>query len=135
MKKVKFNPATLMSRLAVVSAISVMVIFSSCSDDDDETPAPAPTFARVMVTHASPDAPGVDLLVDNVKLNTAALTYPNSTPYITVFSGNRNIKVNVGGTSTTVIDATLPLAANKNYSVFAIDEVASISALAIEDNL
>ncbi|HMT29014.1 MAG TPA: DUF4397 domain-containing protein [Bacteroidia bacterium] len=111
------------------------VMVSSCKDDDDSTPAPTPTYAKVMVTHASPDAPGVDLLVDNVKLNSAALTFPSNTPYITLGTGNRNVKINVSGTSTTVINATLPLVANKNYSVFAIDSVASIDALVIEDNL
>ncbi len=125
------------SKLSLVALTLAAFSFTACSDDDDDdnNNTPAPTTARMMVTHASPDAPGVDLLVDNVKLNTSALDFPNSTPYITTFSGNRNVKVNVAGTTTTVINATLPLAANKSYSVFAIDAVANIGALVIEDNL
>lgn len=127
------------SRLAMVALAFTAITVTSCSKDDDDdnaqTPAPAPTYARMMVTHASPDAPGVDLLVDNVKQNSAALEFPNSTSYIQVQSGDRNIKVNAAGTSNSVINATLPLGANKNYSVFAVDSLSKISAVVIEDNL
>lgn len=136
MKTSKINLNFISSRKAIVILFAVAISFTSCKDDDDDdVMTPAPTYANMMVTHASPDAPGVDLLVDNVKLNTAALNFPDNTAYIQVASGNRNVKINVAGTSTTVIDATLPLAANKNYSVFAIDSVSVISALVIEDNL
>lgn len=123
-------------KIVALAMIPLAFTISSCDDDDDDNnPSPTPTYSRLMVTHASPDAPGVDLLVDNAKLNTAALEFLQSTPYISAVSGNRNVKVNVAGTSTTVINADLPLAANKNYSVFAIDSVSKISALVIEDNL
>jgi hypothetical protein len=122
-------------RVLALVIIPAAFSLSSCKDDDESTPTPTPSLTNVMGTHASPDAPGVDLLVDNVKLNSAAITFPSSTPYISLAAGNRNLKVNVAGTSTTVINATLPFAANKYYSVFAIDSVASISALVTEDNL
>ncbi|MDQ3050686.1 MAG: DUF4397 domain-containing protein [Bacteroidota bacterium] len=132
--KNKFN--MLSQRNIAILMTSVAFSFASCKDDDDDMDTgPVATYAGLMVTHASPDGPGVDLLVDNVKINNAALNYPGNTPYIPVTSGNRNIKINVGGTTTTVINQTLPLAANKSYSVFAIDSVSVISALAIEDNL
>jgi hypothetical protein len=134
MKNFQKFPKSLMSRLMLIMVVPFTISVSSCKDDD-ENPLPATTIAKLMVTHASPDAPGVDLLIDNVKLNPAALSFPNSTSYMPLVTGNRNVKVNVAGTSTTVIDATLPFEANKNYSVFAIDAVASISALVIEDNL
>jgi len=91
--------------------------------------------AAVNVVHASPDAPGVDLLVDNLKVNGAALTFPNATDYLAIGAGDRNVKVNVGGTATTVIDANLNLAANAAYTVFAIDSVSSIEPLVLADNL
>lgn len=102
----------------------------SCDKDD-----PQPEQSRVLVTHASPNAPGVDLLVDNQKVNSSPLTFPNSTSYLTVNAGTRNVKVNVAGTSTTALEANLPLEKDKNYSVFAYDLVASIKAIAVEDNL
>jgi len=111
-----------------------ITVFTGCSEDE-EVMTPTPTAkSKVLVTHASPNAPGVDLLVDNVIAGTN-LTFPNSTAYLEVNSGTRNIKVNVTGTSTTVIQADLPLATDKNYSVFAIDSVSSIEPLVLEDNL
>lgn len=110
---------------------AALVTVSSCKKDEDT----AKTYAKVQVTHASPDAPGVDLLVDNSKQNSAALTFPNSTGYLQVESGTRNVKVNVSGTSTTVIEANLNLEKDKNYSVFAVDSVSKISAVVLEDDL
>jgi hypothetical protein len=88
----------------------------------------------VKVVHASPDAPGVDLLVDNTVAGTN-LTFPNNTGYLTVPSGTRNVKVNVTGTMTTVIEANVPFMQARNYSVFAINSVANIEPLLIEDDL
>ncbi|NIV11005.1 MAG: DUF4397 domain-containing protein, partial [Aliifodinibius sp.] len=91
--------------------------------------------ANVLVTHASPDAPGVDLLVDDIVVNSSALTFPNNTGYLSVDAGSRNIKVNASGTSTTVINADLTLDANTAYSVFAVNTLANIEALVLEDDL
>lgn len=107
------------------------ILFTSCKKDED----PQPDQAKILVTHASPDAPGVDLLVDNTKVNSSALTFPNSTAYLTVNSGVRNIKVNVANTTTSVINADVSFAKDKNYSIFAIDSVANISAIVVEDDL
>ncbi|PJF33272.1 MAG: cell wall anchor protein, partial [Phototrophicales bacterium] len=107
-------------------------MFFACSDDDNPvTPAPE---SRVLVVHASPDAPGVDLLVDNA-IAGSNLVFPNNTGYLTVEAGTRNVKVNVSGTSTTVIEADLNLEADKNYTVFAVDAVTNISALVLSDDL
>jgi hypothetical protein len=91
--------------------------------------------ADIMVIHASPDAPGVDLLVDNTQLNANALLFPNNTGYLTQNAGTRNVKVNVAGTSTTVIQADLSLMGDHSYSVFAVNQVAQIEPLVLEDDL
>jgi hypothetical protein len=93
-----------------------------------------PATSNVKVVHASPDAPAVDLLVDNVLAGTG-LTYPNNTSYLNLTSGTKNIKVNVSGTSTTAIEADVLFNANKDYSVYAVDVVSNISALVLEDDL
>ncbi len=121
-----------MKKVISMIAMAAIVIgsVSSCKKSDDEKGK-----AKVMVVHASPDAPGVDVLVDNNKVNTSALSYPNNTGYLQVEEGTRNLKVNAAGTSTTVINADVPFAKDKNYSVFAIDSLSVISALVTEDNL
>lgn len=115
-----FAPATL---------LMAVTLFSSCSKDEELAQA------NVLVIHASPDAPGVDLLVDDVKQNTSALTYPQNTGYLKVNAGSRNLKVNVAGTTTTVINANVTLEQDKSYSVFAIDSVKKISAVVVADDL
>jgi hypothetical protein len=87
-----------------------------------------------MVIHASPDAPGVDLLVDDGIAGTN-LEYPNNTGYLAVTATTHNIKVNVSGSSTTVIEADLQFMKGKYYSAFAVDSVSNIDALVIEDDL
>lgn len=114
--------------LAVLPAL----VLTSCDDDDDDTVI---ENSNVMVVHASPDAPGVDLLVDDAKVNSAALTFPNNTGYLEVPSGRRNIKVNAAGTSTTVINANLDLDRNDSYTVFAINTLSAIEPLVLEDDL
>ena len=113
---------------APVMMIAAILTTSSCKKDEA-------TFANVLVAHASPDAPGVDLLIDNSKVNSAALTFPANTGYLQVETGTRNVKVNVTGTSTTVINADLALEEGKNYSVFAVNAVANIEPLVLVDDL
>jgi hypothetical protein len=117
------------SFLTFMLLVSALFVFSSCDKDDDTT------YGNVLVTHASPDAPGVDLLIDNAKVNSSALTYPNNTGYLEVETGTRNVKVNVAGTSTSVINADIMVDENAYYSIFAVDAVANISAVAFEDDL
>ena len=104
---------------------------SACDDDSDVT-APA-TIAQLRVVHASPDAPNVDVLVDN----TAALTnvaYKAASTYLEVPSGSRNLKVRATGTTTVVIDQTATLDQGSAYTVIATGRVASIAPLVLTDD-
>lgn len=120
-------------KLFLLSSTALVLLFStaliSCKKDKVKD------TSKVNVVHASPDAPGVDLLVDNLKVNTSPLTFPNYTGYLSVTAGTRNIKVNAAGTTTTVINADIPFIKDKNYSLFAFNRLASISAILVEDNL
>ncbi len=122
-----------LTRLSVV-ALALVTAFTVSSCGDDGGPTAPRLKANVMAVHASPDAPGVDLLVDDAVAGTN-LTFPNNTPYLEVTAGTRNVKVNVTGTTTTVIDADLPLAAGAHYSVFATGAVADIAPLVVADDL
>lgn len=110
------------------------IFFSSCNKDEENT-TPAKTLAKVMVVHASPNAPAVDLLVDDTKVNTTGLGFPNNTGYLDITAGKRNIKVNPTGTMTSVIAADLDFTKDMNYTIFAVDSVSKISALVLTDDL
>jgi hypothetical protein len=130
--KMRKSLTTLM--LGAVGVISLVAM--GCSDSDNPmSPAPVQT-ANVLVAHASPDAPGVDLYVDNA--DSAAYTnleFPKNTGYVPLPAGTRNVKVRVNTDTTVVINADLMLDAAKNYSVFAVDSVSNIAPLVLEDDL
>lgn len=122
---------TLVSLLALLLGLTLL---AGCSDDNSPTTPAAPLQGKVIAVHSSPDAPGVDLYVDGVKVG-SNLTYPGNTGYLPVNAGTRAVAVKVAGTSTTVLGADLPIAANVNYSVFAVDSVSKLSALVLTDDL
>lgn len=118
----------------VAMALVATVSLAGCGSDDNANPLVPVPPARVMAVHASPDAPAVDLLVDGVVAGTG-LAFPNNTAYLGVAAGTRNVKVNVAGTTTTVINADVPVAGGTSYTVFASDVVASIGAVVLTDDL
>jgi hypothetical protein len=114
----------------VFSVLTVLLAFTACNKDDKDSMSKA----KVMVVHASPNAPNVDVRINNaVALTNVA--YPTNSGYTEVNSGSTNIKVAPTATTNYVIDATVNLDANENYSVFAIDSVSKIKAAAVSDDL
>ncbi len=99
-----------------------------CDDDDSDQDS-----AQLRAVHASPDAPRVDIVVNNKKL--AEASYPEATGFQSVSAGNATININVNGSNPTVtaLSATAALERNKYYTVFAANEVASIEALIVVD--
>ena len=119
------------NRYLAAGLAALVLATAACSDDDSNGPGPR---AQVRVVHASPDAPAVDVLVDNKSVLTG-VAYKGFSGFLSVAAGSRNIKVNAAGSSTTVINATLPLAADSAYTVIATDLVASITPLVLSDDL
>ena len=112
-------------------ALSLMSVFNGC---DENTVTPPTSKSRTTITHASPNAPNVDILVgDNVIATNVA--YPSTLPYTELNTGNNRIRIRPTGTTTAVIDATLFFEESKSYSIFAIDSVSKISALFLTDDL
>ena len=114
--------------LKMTSVILLCGIFMACNKDDD------PAKARVMVVHASPNAPNVDVRINNA-IALTNLAYPTNSNYTEVNSGSINFKISPTGTTNYVIDASTNLEANKNYSIFAIDSVSKIKVAAVGDDL
>ncbi len=89
--------------------------------------------ALVRVVHASPDAPNVDVLVDGATALTD-VPFRAASGYLEVNGGERRAQVNPTGTTTSVIDAVLTLMKTRAYTVLAVDRVAAIGALVLEDD-
>lgn len=91
--------------------------------------------ARVRVVHASPDAPAVDVWVnDSIKAFTNA-PFKGITAYAALDPATYNVKVvPAGATTPVVIEADLTLEANKDYTVVAVNTLANIEPIVLVDN-
>ena len=122
------------SRFLLIGLLLTTGLVFGCDDNNNPTDGTQPGSASVMVIHASPDAPGVDVLVDGARALTN-VTFPQNSTYLPVIAGIRTVTVNVTGTSTAVISAPLPIAANTYYSVFATDSVSNLAPIVLVDTL
>lgn len=126
-----------MMRFMMLAVMPAAMLVSCDDDGDDVIPPVQEDEARVMVVHASPDAPGVDLLIDGEKVNTATLNYPDNTGYLTIPAGMRGITVNAAGTTDAVIDGDIEFDTNESYTIFATGSLGSndIQPLVLTDDL
>jgi hypothetical protein len=85
----------------------------------DATTAPPSGDVRLRVIHASPDAGPVDILANGVVV-LSNVPFGTISNYLTIPAGTYAIQVNVAGTTTTAISATVNLTAGTNYSAVAI---------------
>ena len=118
--KLKFLPL-----LFVASALN-----AACSDDDNTGPEGE---ARVRVVHASPDAPDVDVLLNDAEV-LGDVPYLTASDYLGVPAGDQNLKVNVAGTATTVIDADLSLVDGTDYTVIASGLAEAVEPIVLQDD-
>lgn len=94
--------------------------------------------ARVRVLHLSPDAPAVDVFVDGgADAAISGLEFLGGTGYVTLSSGTHDFAVSASGTpeSAAVLRADdVGLDRDRDYTVVAYGELASIAPLAIADD-
>lgn len=119
--------------LAGMLACASLVFLASCDNDDDADVQPDPV-SYVSLYNASPDAPDLNILVDDRQINTYPFEYSDYTGYLRFFIGDRNLKFGPFGASNTVVDTTITLENEKAYSIFVVDEYNSASLLVLNDN-
>ncbi len=86
----------------------------------------APMSSYIRVLHASPDAPGVDIYV-NENLIARDLIYKEFSPYIPIVGGLYNVKVYPTGTKTKpVIDTNVNIPPSSIFTVAATGKLADI---------
>jgi len=97
----------------------------------------AATPAALRVVHASPDAPTVDVVVnDNFASPLVSdLSFPEFTPFVNVAPATYNVKVTDSATQTVVaIDASVSPKAGISYTVLAVGNLAAIEPLIVADD-
>ena len=93
--------------------------------------------SRVRVVHASPDAPAVDVVVNDnfAQPLVRAIAFPAATPFVEVPGGRYNVKVTPAGNPGVIaIAANLAFAAGAEYSIFAVGRLAAIEPLVLRDD-
>ena len=117
-----------LARIARVAAGAALVLALAA-------PVSAADTAMVRVLHASPDAPAVDVFLDDAKVD--ALTnvpFGVISGYLPIPAGDHNVKIYATGTTTgPVIDADVTVATGKMYTIAATGAIAAIAAQVIED--
>jgi hypothetical protein len=113
-------------------SLSVLNTVDSAEIFDVNTPA------DLRVVHASPDAPAVDVVVDNDFDNplVPGIEFPDFTDFVSVPPADYNVKVVEPVSGLTPIDADLTLAAGATYTVVALGTLAgdNITALVADDD-
>ena len=116
--------------------IGVIIFFLSCfcfnGINGEAQAAGYYRSASVRILHASPDAPPVDVLIDD-KVVLTNVAYKGASSFLMVKSGMQNIKVNAAGTTTTVIDADVQLPRDTCTTIIAADFLSQIKALVLSD--
>jgi Domain of unknown function (DUF4397) len=95
------------------------------------------TPAEVRVIHASPDAPPVDVVLDDDFASPVleSVPFPAASGYLAVAAGAHNVKVTAeNNPGAIVIDAGLMLAAGTRYSVYAAGLLANIEPFVLVDD-
>lgn len=93
--------------------------------------------ATLRIVHASPDAPAIDVYIDD-KRTLASLNYRRVTGYVSVPSGRHTVKIyptSAQGKGNPIITQDLELNAGWDYTVAATGRLASIQAKVFSDNL
>jgi hypothetical protein len=119
--------------MAVTLACASLVFISGCDPDRDENIQPSPV-SYVSIYNASPNAPDLDIAVDDRHLNTYPFEYSDHTGYLRFYTGDRNLKLGPYGASNIVVDTTVTLEDERAYSIFIVDNFTNASLLVLNDN-
>ncbi|MFN3694057.1 MAG: DNA polymerase III subunit alpha, partial [Ignavibacterium sp.] len=148
----KFIEMKISSIKNILAASAIAALITACGEEhyllkDVETAQ----GARVKFIHAAPDAPGVALFVNDKKFS-GVITTPPATPgvitygnvypatdYAIVEAGAAKARLTVPASSTAaevvLFDGSVPVEADKYYSVFATGIAPTYGAVIIPDNI
>ncbi len=115
---------------APVAAADAAKLTAVVAVDDTATPEAGKAWVRVL--HGSPDAPAVDVKVNDADVLTD-VAFGTISDYLPVDAGTYNIKVCAAGTDTCVINADLTFADGSKTTVAATNLLAEIEPQVLSD--
>ncbi len=111
--------------------VALVLFMASCLDDDDSQNQVTPV-AYVAIYHASPNAPELDVIVDERPVN--RLEFTDYTGYLNFYTGQRNFKINPFNASNSLVDTTITFRDGAFYSLFIVNDLPNVEALAVRDS-
>lgn len=116
-----------MGRRFVIAAIFWTAIFiTGCGSNSSSK------TGQLRFMQASPSAPHVDVLIDNVKQG-SNLAYGNATGYLTVKIGNRRLDAEPVNSTSPILDISVPITESGNTTVLLTGSTGNITSLSLTD--
>src|SRR5688572_6163012 len=119
--------------LRMLSFVAIVGLLTSCLDDDETPVTPLP-IGYVSIYHAAPDAPALDIIVDNNTINNRPFGYTDHSGYLNFRTGDRNLKFSSTNAANALVDSTISVTEGKAYSVFVINTLPTLEMLVVEDS-
>jgi len=122
-------------RTGVVALLAcTSLLMTSCLDDDSNNINPDTVpVSYVALYNASPDAPDLNIIVDNRQINNGPFEYADNTGYLRFYTGERNLKFGPYGANNVTLDTIVTLVDAKAYSIFVVDNFQQADLLILTD--
>lgn len=121
------------SKVRWIAFVGIFIMLvTACSDDLLDTNYNEQPIAFVSFYHASPDAPGLTVSVDDRSVFNE-IEYSEYSGYLNFYTGNRHFKINTVNAANSLVDTTFQFSTSKVYSVFLIDQLSGMEALLLQD--
>lgn len=123
-----------LGKFLLIAAAGVTLGLSSCSDDDGIN---AGESVNVKVVNAAESSRPQDVYIEGTKINSSAVSYLESTNYITTPNSGNDRKIEFRTSNSTEVYETedADLRSNKNYTFFLTGTGSSADIEVVEDNL
>lgn len=115
-----------------IAALFLTITLTSCLKDNDYEPV---QLAGLSLINAVPSTELLDVYADNNRTTNADFGFGTKVDYINAYIGSRNITVTRKNTTIPLYSERFTLENQVGYSLFVIDQLASVKLLMIKDNL
>ena len=119
------------SLIAFSALVMGSALFTSCKKEEEPK-----KYAKINITHASPDNYDVNFIVGRDTLNgSKPLSYYSQTGYVNIEAGSRTIAFKYAGIDTSFLDSSFSFKEDKNYSLYFIDSFQKAKPILLADDL
>lgn len=112
----------------------VTAALTSCLKDNNDDVV-TPQSALISVVNASPDSQPLDFYLDNNRANNSAIEYGSGLNYLNAYVGKRTAAFYATGSSNKIKSDTMTLSANKAYTLYLTNLVATPDFVLLNDNI